>query len=740
MADSEQIVFIQYQEPGLKSGDYRIHAELSVKNLPAQVFGNATEQFQNQLPNQLPEKTYELDKYLRVAGDRFALSPGSVESVYPPAGSSGDFSRAVPHVVLNRPTLPWERTSSETAPAHMPWLAILLLTENELRDENLDLAQPTTRGSRSDAGVNIDCDLLTISGERWLRLAPSVRELPFLAHVRRVLPARKDDTPEEVLEYGLVIGNRLPPPNSSCWAFLVSLENMEKQLPPASAPQTVTLVVLHAWRFFAEDVIHSFGEVVHALDHGVGLSLPDKGSGTAAAPLAMGYIPVPHHLRVGGQTWSWYRGPFTPYGTKRRIKKDPHKPILWGDGVLLYDPALGMMDVSCASAWALGRLMALNDTSFATTLYKSNRDKVRGTIDRARFRMLFGKLAGTSVAEASREQIDSDLAQALTSAIPRLSGSRSAASENAKVATESALAHERLSATARTLKLGTALTNEESIVELHHLREQVGLLRSHHPDAPDPSAPETIIAQWLGDLLLLKGVPIHYLIPNERMLPDESIRFFQVDESWLESLRDGALSIGRVTATDLSHDAAFMPLVAATTERATAVARPQTRRLVAARNAPPMVKPLSGFLLRSQVIAQWPNLEVEGKASGSPVVTLRQQTVGTLLICLFDSVVDTVEIFQPSEAVHFGFLPKDSAVAKKRRNESGKEIEDNPLKTIYFRNEQTRVLDIGKLVDWMAGAESQNYRADQFALQMVTGVDRVVFTIQDFTIQAPSTT
>jgi hypothetical protein len=727
MADSDQIVFIQYHEPGLKSGDYRIHAELSVQNLPAQVFGDAK--------GQLQQKTYESERYLRVAGDRFALSPGSVDSVYPPAGSSGNFSRALPHVVLSRPTLPWERTVSETATAHTPWLAILLLTEEELRDEKLELAQPTTRGSRTDGSVAIDCDLLTISGKRWSSLAPFASEVPLLAHVRRALPALKNDTPEEILEYGLVIGNRLPPANSSCWAFLVSLEDMEKWLPPAPAPQTVTLVVLHSWRFFAEKETHSFGEVIRALDHGVGLSLPDRGSGVAAAPLTMGYIPVPHHLRVGGQTWSWYRGPFTPYGTKRRIKKDPHKPIVWGDGVLLYDPELSMMDVSCASAWALGRLMALNDTSFATTLYKSNRENVRSTIERVRFRMAFGKLAGPSVAEASREQIDRELAQALTTALPRLSGAQRSAPEDANAASNFALPQKRLSAAERALQLRDALTQEASIAELHHLGERVGLLRTHDVEASDPSAPETIIAQWLGNLILLKGVPVHYLIPDERMLPNESIRFFQVDESWLESLRDGALSIGRVTATDLSHDVAFMPLLSTTTERATAVARPQTQRLVAAQTAPPMVKPLSGFLLRSQAIAQWPNMEVEGSANGATVVTLRQQNIGPLLICLFDGVVDTVEVFQPSEGVHFGFLPEDNPVAKKRRNQSGKEWEENPLDKIRWRNEKTRVLDIGELVKWMAGTQSPHYRSDQFALQMVTGVDRVVFTIQ-----APRTT
>jgi hypothetical protein len=50
---------------------------------------------------------------------------------------------------------------------------------------------------------------------------------------------------------------------------------------------------------------------------------------------------------------------------------------------------------------------------------------------------------------------------------------------------------------------------------------------------------------------LFKGVPLFYLAADERMLPAESIRFFHVDQSWLTALIDGALSIGRVTASDV---------------------------------------------------------------------------------------------------------------------------------------------------------------------------------------------
>ena len=53
------------------------------------------------------------------------------------------------------------------------------------------------------------------------------------------------------------------------------------------------------------------------------------------------------------------------------------------------------------------------------------------------------------------------------------------------------------------------------------------------------------IAAWLGRLLTLAGVPFGYLVPDEAMLPPESIRFFRLDENWVRALLDGAFSLGR---------------------------------------------------------------------------------------------------------------------------------------------------------------------------------------------------
>ena len=61
------------------------------------------------------------------------------------------------------------------------------------------------------------------------------------------------------------------------------------------------------------------------------------------------------------------------------------------------------------------------------------------------------------------------------------------------------------------------------------------------------------IAAWLGRLLTMAGVPFGYLVPDEGMLPPESIRFFRLDERWVTALLDGAFSLGRNLTAEATY-------------------------------------------------------------------------------------------------------------------------------------------------------------------------------------------
>jgi len=71
-------------------------------------------------------------------------------------------------------------------------------------------------------------------------------------------------------------------------------------------------------------------------------------------------------LRTGEKTVSWYRGPFVPYQV---APQNFTLPFASSDSALNYDPTTGMLDVSYAAAWELGRLISLQDKSFSIDLY-----------------------------------------------------------------------------------------------------------------------------------------------------------------------------------------------------------------------------------------------------------------------------------------------------------------------------------------------------------------------------------
>lgn len=59
-----------------------------------------------------------------------------------------------------------------------------------------------------------------------------------------------------------------------------------------------------------------------------------------------------------------------------------------------------------------------------------------------------------------------------------------------------------------------------------------------------PAIPEAVF-NWLKEIPLLKGIPFHYLIADERLLPIDSIRFFQINWQWIWAFIDGAFSLVR---------------------------------------------------------------------------------------------------------------------------------------------------------------------------------------------------
>lgn len=168
------------------------------------------------------------------------------------------------------------------------------------------------------------------------------------------------------------------------------------------------------------------------------------------------------------------------------------------------------------------------------------------------------------------------------------------------------------------------------------------------------------LKDWLARLRLFYGLPFEYLVPDERLLPVESIRFFYIDRNWTDRMVDGALSIGKTSSREFSHHHAVFDAVVETLDDEERRVRGQLRKSteeVGSGSAADM----TGFLLRSQAVANYPGVEVlayqgeENMNNRTPLRLLRMDRPGPdVLLCLFDGVPDIVDIEEPREGVQFG--------------------------------------------------------------------------------------
>jgi hypothetical protein len=177
--------------------------------------------------------------------------------------------------------------------------------------------------------------------------------------------------------------------------------------------------------------------------------------------------------------------------------------------------------------------------------------------------------------------------------------------------------------------------------------------------APTPasSAPPDAIVEWMSHLMLLEGVPFEYLVPHPAMLPEESVRFFVLDRSWLYRLIEGAASAGVGSSRDALQ--MLQSLDELTTSAAETAQALRPKALGMAAPAPTAGgDDWSGFLLRSTVVQGWPGIEVRAyDGSGNPLPTLRMDRLSpNVLLCIFKGIPATVDVMEPPETLHFGVL------------------------------------------------------------------------------------
>jgi hypothetical protein len=227
-------------------------------------------------------------------------------------------------------------------------------------------------------------------------------------------------------------------------------------------------------------------------------------------------------------------------------------------------------------------------------------------------------------------------------------------------------------------------------------------------EVSEQDVPEDVSA-WLGRLVLLYGIPFHYLIPEEGMLPGETIRFFYLDPIWIQCAIQGACSVGSTDYGDTIVDNAMNSLVQAkepasgknagsVTRKAAVMVRDRLREqcegIAAKEDGRDLAWPLTGFLLRSSVVQGWRGLEIMAykaiadeaerrfweakdlkaevrakvKEGFAPLQPLRiEQLSSEVMLGIFNGLIAQLVARQPQEGLHFGLTREAGSLSKTMR-------------------------------------------------------------------------
>lgn len=610
-----------------------------------------------------------------VSGPQFSLPSAEILLKYPAPGSAGRFGDLLPYVLLKDPKLPWERRMADTG-GRQPWLALLVFAEDELigamespvratATTVKEFVAPDPSGSllkppiQRDASVPEEdpCSFIQFPTSLFQSIVPRLQELRFLSHCRQAHTGDKAQL--GLSEEGLisaVVANRFPavPPAGAAHpakniVHLVSLEGLEPYLtdsPNWGAHQSVALLSLASWIFYCQpNRSEEFRGLVDGLlrpsVQAEGQARPEQlllrlPSPEVDAPvprelyerLQAGFVPLEYRTRSWEATFAWYRGPLVP---QRTTPLPTQAPFLTADSAVIYQPAFGLFDLSLAAAWEIGRTAALSDKAFVSSLLAFRRRATRlgDQLQQRSESAYFGGANGLDASNTAQDQLLGRLNRQLLTDIGAPPSKQPDASqkERPQQGEDPRTALERF------------LQDRDVQVRLAELL----------------SAEISPLSRWLARLLLLYPVPFDYLVADERMLPVESMRFGHLDQNWVGALLDGALSLG----LDSSRETLFYTQVRNLLhEAAWREARSHRAQLVGAptANTAPGDGPVSGLLIRSALVSNWPNLAVRGQdEQGRPVPLLRMDHLSpSVLLVLFDGIPASIELAEPEEGFRFG--------------------------------------------------------------------------------------
>jgi hypothetical protein len=216
---------------------------------------------------------------------------------------------------------------------------------------------------------------------------------------------------------------------------------------------------------------------------------------------------------------------------------------------------------------------------------------------------------------------------------------------------------------------------------------------------------------FLTDLRLLRRVPLSYLVPDAALLPPESIRFFHVDQTWIDRIIDGVFSVASLGTVDFTFNCTMLAMSRASLDAdLVAVAKAQ--------NPACAWQPkdgMTGMLIRSELARRWPDMVVkayESAAEGAAVTpVLRADSISKdVFIALFAGEPGKVEIQEPNVGIRYGVESIDPMnpgppYEVNSRDESGVAV-GNTMVNVPLRSATWRTVNITGFAGSLSPANS----------------------------------
>lgn len=350
------------------------------------------------------DETFEFEVSYR----RFRLNPEEIHSSYPPAFQTGDYVNHIPQITLMEDTLPWEQeikvptgTNNPDEVLELPGMFLLVVKKGEgavkqklspkkWEEASVYLGEKLKRsclqyeGEQEESCLDVPVPLLK-------KILPDVRDLPYMAHVRWVKVEDKE-TRQFITEghYSSLIANRVPVREDEDVAYEVFVvgtlgleEYYQGQQTDFGKKEAVRLGLFYCWEFTSSGKNRESGSdfkaILDQLNTGYmgnklerGMTKEIRRLPALEQLLRSGFRPFNTQLRSGDKTVTWYKSPLSPF----RLSAKGQNEAVYGrclshaDAGLTFLPQLGMYDVTDSAAWTLGRLLAMKNQSYLTTLFE----------------------------------------------------------------------------------------------------------------------------------------------------------------------------------------------------------------------------------------------------------------------------------------------------------------------------------------------------------------------------------